>query len=476
MRKKILIILIIIAAAALAAFFVIKQFKGAGSSSGKGDNVAYVQSVSDFMGLGSGNGMMNRFSGVVEAQDSWSVKQESDSTVKEIYVTVGQEVTKGTPLFAYDTEKYESDLAQANIDLERLNNELTSLNNVLADLQKQQKKAASSEKESFNIQIEEQNLNIKQKNIDIQSKQVDIDKLQSNIDNATVTSAIDGVVQKINSGTDTTDSEDSFITIMQTGDLRIKGKVNEQNISDLYEGAEMIIYSRADSSKTWKGSITKIDTENKADSSNSDYGYASNGESSTSYPFYVELDSTDGLMLGQHVYMEVDMGQNSESDTKEGVWLDEYLIDLTNESNPFVWKDDNGTLVKQPVTLGEHDENLARYLVTDGLSETDRIAVPDTSLSEGMKTDDMANMVYDESDLAGEDMTDEYMTDEGMTVEGAVGYADESAAAALMTEDPYEEVYASRNNGDITAPKIHGLSGEYVSGDAENVSTGKAVA
>ena len=137
-------------------------------------------------------------------------------------------------------------------------------------------------------------------------------------------------------------------------------------------------------------------------------------------------------MMGQHVYMEVDMGQNSESDTKEGVWLDEYLIDLTDESNPFVWKDDNGTLVKQPVTLGEHDENLARYLVTDGLFETDRIAVPDTSLSEGMKTDDMANMVYDESDLAGEDMTDEYMTDEG-----AVG---------------------------------------YVSGAAENVSTGKAVA
>ena len=60
MRKKILIILIIIAAAALAAFFVIKQFKGAGSSSGKGDNVAYVQSVSDFMGLGSGNGMKEK--------------------------------------------------------------------------------------------------------------------------------------------------------------------------------------------------------------------------------------------------------------------------------------------------------------------------------------------------------------------------------------------------------------------------------
>lgn len=30
---------------------------------------------------------------------------------------------------------------------------------------------------------------------------------------------------------------------------------------------------------------------------------------STSYPFYVELDSSDGLMLGQHVYIERDTGQ-----------------------------------------------------------------------------------------------------------------------------------------------------------------------
>ncbi len=31
--------------------------------------------------------------------------------------------------------------------------------------------------------------------------------------------------------------------------------------------------------------------------------------SSSTYPFYVTLDSSDGLMLGQHVYIEMDEGQ-----------------------------------------------------------------------------------------------------------------------------------------------------------------------
>ncbi|MFR3882713.1 MAG: hypothetical protein ACLTX6_10760 [Lachnospiraceae bacterium] len=34
--------------------------------------------------------------------------------------------------------------------------------------------------------------------------------------------------------------------------------------------------------------------------------------SSTTYPFYVELQSSEGLMLGQHVYIEPDEGQEEQ--------------------------------------------------------------------------------------------------------------------------------------------------------------------
>lgn len=62
------------------------------------------------MSLGSGNGLVNCFIGVVEAQDTWSVQQNSEKTVKDILVEVGQEVRVGQALFTYDVDKYQTDL------------------------------------------------------------------------------------------------------------------------------------------------------------------------------------------------------------------------------------------------------------------------------------------------------------------------------------------------------------------------------
>ena len=66
-----------------------------------------------------------------------------------------------------------------------------------------------------------------------------------------------------------------------------------------------------------KGTMGSVDVNNGTsdDSSNDMYmGMASTSSddqtTSTSYPFYVELDSSENLMLGQHVYIERDIGQD----------------------------------------------------------------------------------------------------------------------------------------------------------------------
>ena len=73
--------------------------------------------------------------------------------------------------------------------------------------------------------------------------------------------------------------------------------------------------------------------------------------SSSSYPFYVTLDSSDGLMLGQHVYIEMDEGQEEQ---KTGIWLrDYYTVDAVMES-PYVWAVDSKRQTGEalPVVLG----------------------------------------------------------------------------------------------------------------------------
>ena len=62
--------------------------------------------------------------------------------------------------------------------------------------------------------------------------------------------------------------------------------------------------------------ITQVDFEN-TESNNNNYYSDSTGESGSTYTFYIELDSASGLILGQHVYIELDNGQD---EVKEGVW------------------------------------------------------------------------------------------------------------------------------------------------------------
>ena len=220
---------------------------------------------------------------------------------------------------------------------------------------------------------------------------MEIDRINDNIANAVVKSAIDGVVKSVKDPNTETDyyggGEDTgIVTIMKTGDLRVKGTVNEQNIGELTEGMEMTVHSRVDKDVTWHGVIEKIDLENTEQTQNMYYG--GGGEGSTKKAFYVHLDSGEGLMIGQHVYLEAYKGEEE----SEGLWLDDYLIDMTDPASPFVWADSDGEIVKRPVTLGQYDEEMMRYEVLSGLELTDLIAMPQEGMTEGMKTTPMAEM------------------------------------------------------------------------------------
>ena len=194
------------------------------------------------------------------------------------------------------------------------------------------------------------------------------------------------------SSDDSSSDSSAFITILSTGAYRVKGKVNEQNRDSIVPGESVIIRSRVDSSKTWKGTMGSIDMNNgtsDSDSSDMYFGMSSSSSddqtTSTSYPFYVELDSSEDLMLGQHVYIERDIGQD---DQKDGLWLSDYYILDTDTNEPYVWAaNDKNRLEKRYVTLGKHDDDLGEYEIVDGLTKKDAIAFPTDALEEGEKTE-----------------------------------------------------------------------------------------
>ena len=415
MKKKVFVIggLIILAGAAGAGGWYYYKENYADSSAAAGE-VAYVTKISTL--LGEDSGVLNRFAGVVEPQETVKVNIESGRTVTEVKVKTGDEVKKGQLLFEYDLSSIQDSLKEAQLALDRLKNEALSLNEQITTLEKEKKKANKSSQLSYTIEIETNKMNLKKNEYDQVSKQAEIDKLQAATTNTEVRSEIDGVIQKIDTsklGSDDGDtlddsmssdygssdsSDNAFITILSTGSYRIKGQVNEQNRNTVVPGSAVLVRSRVDENQIWHGTMGAVDEQNSSNSnsSNSYWGMSSGDDttSSSTYPFYVTLDSSEGLMLGQHVYIEMDEGQEEQ---KTGIWLGEYYIVDADTDSPYVWAvDSRGKLEKRSVILGQYDENLSEYEIADGLTEDDSIAFPSDSLVEGMSTRDMSEMTDEE--------------------------------------------------------------------------------
>ena len=428
-KRKWILAAAVIIAAVLAGFLFFRR----GSDS---TGTAYVDTVANITGRSSELGIANRFAGVVESQETWSVNKNSDVEVEEIYVHTGQVVEEGEVLFKYDISKFEEELEEAKIELERMQNDYTSTQETLEQLQKEKQKASSSEQGNYTIQIKEQELALKDKELDIKLKQAEYDKLQNNIETAEVTSGISGVVKSINDGSSNTEEgeESGFITVMKVGDYRVKGTVSEQNIGEVVPNAKVIVYSRVNDD-SWKGAIKSIDTENPESTTNNFFSSGSSNKGSR-YPFYVELDSSDGLILGQHVYIQIEQ-EDTNKDIK-GIWVEEYLVDQSDPEHPFVWKDVNGRLRKQNVTLGDYKEEIGQIQILDGLALTDSVAIPEESLREGMHTAPMDEKPEEETEETDAEMSsDEEAKEEEMRE--AEEHMRETAGDELEEEEDFEQ-------------------------------------
>ena len=428
MKKKgifiLILVLLVLAGAAGAIYYVLHNKKASN------EELVYASKISDL--YGGYDLTESRYMGTVESQEVKGVNRDSDKKVKELYVKEEDEVKAGEVLFEYDTESMELQLRQLELELTSINNNIATLNQQIASLTTEKAAAPAEEQLSYSAQIQNLQAQVNQANYDASAKQLEIDRQKLSMENTKVVAPMDGIIKTINENNSTSSSDDdssnsnsdngsdstsnAYITIMAKGDYRIKATASELTVRSMSEGQSMIIRSRVDDS-TWTGTVTKIDLEHPDNGNNNDY-YMSSGTTATKYPFYISLDSTDGLMLGQHVYVEADYGQG---DVKEGLWLDEYYI-MQEDDGAYVWAENaKGYIEKRKVELGEYDENMMRYQILSGLTEDDYIAYPEDRVKEGMK------VTHNYEDVMIDDTGDDGTIDDGSYDDGAYddGYTDD---------------------------------------------------
>ncbi|MBE5903323.1 MAG: efflux RND transporter periplasmic adaptor subunit [Pseudobutyrivibrio sp.] len=392
MKKKIIVLIVAALLVGGGCFVAYKKglFRG-GSKSVDNSAEVYVMTLDEIMGANSSYSS-DVFMGVVEGQETSSVTKSTERELDTIFVSEGDTVEKGTPLFSYKTDNLEAENVQYGFDIEGYNLSIQEYNDDIAKKQKELDKITGDtdedkdKKEALANEIAGLNTDIQIAQNGIDQTNAKIEENNRKINNSVVKSSVSGVVTKIADDTNPYTTDGSFITILGASEMRIKGQINEQNVWAINVDEPVTLRSRVDASQTWTGTITKIDTESKQENTDSMYSYGGSSEnSSTKYPFYVTLDDSEGLMMGQHVYIELGKTDAPEMDFSDGTYIYDYYISYEEDGTPFLWVEDGNRLAKQTIELGDYYEEQMVYAVS-GIDKDTKIAYPMDDYKEGMKT------------------------------------------------------------------------------------------
>lgn len=132
MKKVRLILIAILIPALLLAGLSYAARRGASASSNRVVEVTSVENVNEYMGYGSYTNM----EGVIISKDTQTVRRNGEYSLKKIYVSEGDKVSKGDKLLEYNMEKVELEAEKADLDKWGLELELESMEKELALLKR----------------------------------------------------------------------------------------------------------------------------------------------------------------------------------------------------------------------------------------------------------------------------------------------------------------------------------------------------
>jgi len=377
------------------------------------ESAAYVQSVAEITGMG-GVGIRAQYNGVVEAKNVIEVNPSADMTVKECFVTTGMRVKEGDPLFCYDVDDLKLSHAQILIDITGAENGLRTNRDQLESLEKRLKKAKEKDRYGIELEIQTVELEIRKAEFDLKDKRQKADEMQKLIDASEVYSPVSGTVRSVRDDSGSGDpfmfgggESNAYITIIAGSDFCVKGTVNEQTVYTLFVGMPVLLRSRIND-VVLKGTIYRVDTDAVVNDQNGMYYDGGMGERASKYAFYVEPESIEGLMIGQHVIIDL----NAEETQSAALMLPAAFL-IEENGNYYVWAvGANDRIEKRRVEVGVFDEMTECYEILSGLTPKDRIAFPDETVHAGMRATETA--FTDPNEQPMPDGGDSFLPENGM--------------------------------------------------------------
>lgn len=224
--------------------------------------------------------------------------------------------------------------------------------------------------------IKEQKATIKGLELDIQESDLKISKLQKKVENKTVFSKIDGVIKSMGDPNTGTYTGDAFIVIESDKGYYVKSSISELMLDQLKEG--QVLQGMAYES----GVSFQAEVQDISDYPSGSSQYMGNGNPNVSYYEFTAFIPDTEIAVKDKEYVSLTLDTQQETDV---INIEKAFV-RTENGQSYVYKDVDGRLTKQIVTVGTSSDGYS-IPVYEGLTLEDKIAFPyGKGVEEGAKT------------------------------------------------------------------------------------------
>ena len=205
-------------------------------------------------------------------------------------------------------------------------------------------------------------------------------KTKKKVKKEVIYSKLDGTVAKVGDPVTGASDGNSFMTIKSKEGYYVKGTVSELMLDQVKEGT---ILNCSSQNGDFEAEVIDV-SEYPVSGDN----YSGNGNPNVSYYTYIATIPDKTVKVSDEDWLTISLTNNTQS---KGIVLDRAFVRSENGAS-YVYKDDNGVLKKQVLTVGGNVNGGYSVLITGGITRDDKIAFPyGDTVKEGAKTKEVSS-------------------------------------------------------------------------------------
>ncbi len=217
--------------------------------------------------------------------------------------------------------------------------------------------------------------------LDIQESEINIGKLEKSVEKKMIYSKLEGTVSHVGNAVTASSDGEAFITVQSRDGFYVRGSISELMLEKIEEGMTINCMSYSEMGMGgFEAEIVDI-SDYPMESTGFYYGM---GNPNVSYYSFSAVVSDKSLQFSDMEYVTVTLPSE---DLPEGSFIIQREFVLTENGNNYVYKEEDGVLKRQLLSVGGSVNGGYYVLVKGGLSMDDKVAFPyGSDIKEGAKT------------------------------------------------------------------------------------------